>query len=167
MNTEKKGDIVDLQRFLIHETKQDITVELQKEMYTSAGILDIPCFIVSLGIKKDLNQDYYLSLKGDISLWLSDARTLKEVSYPISLDFEEKITEESEICGRFLENSQNTLDILGILWENIVLEIPISYTESDELNIVGDGYQVNGNESEKSMDPRLAPLLELLDKEKE
>ncbi len=167
MNTEKKGDIVDLQKFLIHETKQDVVVDFSKDVYTSAGILDIPCFTVSLMIKKDLNQDYYLTLKGKVTLILSDARTLKEVSYPIFLDFNEKISEESEICGRFLENSQNTLDILGVLWENIVLEIPISYTESEELNIVGNGYQVNGNESEKSMDPRLAPLLELLDKEKE
>ena len=66
-----------------------------------------------------------------------------------------------------MENSQNTLDILSILWENIVLEIPISYTESDELNLKEEGYQVNGNESGENVDPRLAPLLELLDKEKE
>ena len=115
----------------------------------------------------DANQDYHLVLKADLTLTLSDARTCKPVSYPVHLDFEEKIEEDSEICGRFLENSQNTLDILSILWENIVLEIPISYTESDELNLKEEGYQVNGNESGENVDPRLAPLLELLDKEKE
>ena len=42
---------------------------------------------------------------------------------------------------------------------------PIKMALSDHLK--EEGYQVNGNESGENVDPRLAPLLELLDKEKE
>ena len=57
---------------------------------------------------------------------------------------------------------------MAILWENIVLEIPISYTVSDSLETKeNDGWALVGENSEKEMDPRLAPLRELLDREKE
>lgn len=158
---------VDLQKVFVRPLHEDVSVHLDKELYKPTGILEILPFNLSIDILLDANQDYHLVLKADLTLTLSDARTCKPVSYPVHLDFEEKIAEDSEICGRFLENSQNTLDILSILWENIVLEIPISYTESDELNLKEEGYQVNGNESGENIDPRLAPLLELLDKEKE
>ena len=46
--------------------------------------------------------------------------------------------------------------------------IPISYTVSDSLEMEGnDGWALVGENSEKEMDPRLAPLRELLDREKE
>ena len=72
-------------------------------------------------------------------------------------------------CRKFLTNSQNTLDILAVLWENIVLEIPISYTICDELELPSErvGWDMAHEESKEQIDPRMAPLLDLLKKEKE
>ena len=57
---------------------------------------------------------------------------------------------------------------MDIVWQNIVLEVPISYSTKslDEVNKSGDGWELV-DENEKKMDPRLAPLLELLDTERE
>ena len=53
------------------------------------------------------------------------------------------ITEESELLGKFLTNSQNTLDILAVLWENIVLEVPLRFTKVRDLSkFHGDGWKL-------------------------
>ena len=56
-----------------------------------------------------------------------------------------------------------------MLWENIVLEIPISYTVCDELELPSErvGWDMAHVESKEQIDPRMAPLLDLLKKEKE
>lgn len=162
------GDCMNLREVFIRKTEYEGTVEIPKEWYIHTGVLDMKDFYLKFSIDKNANQDdiLYLECRGD--LILEDARTLDRVSYPISVSMEEKIDEESEICGKFLEKSKNTLDIMAILWENIVLEIPISYTVSDSLEIKeNDGWALVGENSEKEMDPRLAPLRELLDREKE
>ena len=110
----------------------------------------------------EIDEEENLTLNSKGTFIIEDARTLEPVEYPFTISFEEKLDETSEICGRFLLNSQNTLDILEILWENIVLEIPISYTVSKEIEI-----EDNEKEKDELIDPRMAPLMGLLDKEKE
>ncbi len=138
------------------------TIIYGKEYYEPTGILNISPVNIHLSIFQNANQEdmYHLTAIG--TFLLNDARTLNPVEYPFTIDLEEKIDPTSEFCGRFLENSQNTLDILNILWENIVLEIPISYTVSEKLNETKE----IGEENDE-IDPRLAPLRELLEKEKE
>ena len=164
----ESGDTMNLSEVFIRDTEYDGMVNIPKEWYLKTGILDIPELHLKFSIYKNANQDDMLSLECEGDLILEDARTLDRVSYPISVSTEEQIDEESEICGKFLEKSKNTLDIMAILWENIVLEIPISYTVSDSLEMEGNnGWALVGENSEKEMDPRLAPLRELLDREKE
>ena len=158
---------IDLQNVPIRDTQYHEKIIMPASYYQKMDIVGISPVDVKFEIKKDLNQEDNLHLQATGNLLLEDARTTETVEYPFQIDLTEKINEESEFCGRFLEKSKNTLDILSILWENIVLEIPISYTLADELHLEGEGYQVSGKKSGENIDPRLAPLLELLDKEKE
>ena len=158
---------IDLQNVPIRDMEYHGKITIPESYYQKIDIVGISPVDVKISIKKDLNQEDNLHLEAKGNLLLEDARTTETVEYPFQIDLTEKINEESEICGRFLEKSKNTLDILAILWENIVLEIPISYTLADELHLEGEGYQVSGKKSGENIDPRLAPLLELLDKEKE
>ena len=82
---------VDLQKVFIRPLHENVSVQLDKELYEPTGILEIPPFNLSIDILLDANQDYHLVLKADLTLTLSDARTCKPVSYPVHLDFEEKI----------------------------------------------------------------------------
>ncbi len=165
--SERVDEKVNLEKVPIREMTFHNEVLIPKELFQNTSVEEIPKVDLTFEIKRDSNQDFILDLKCIGNLVLKDARTLKPINYPFEIKFTEILNETSEICGRFLENSQNTLDILTILWENIVLEIPISYTESEELNLEGEGYKVSGDMSGEKIDPRLAPLLELLDKEKE
>ncbi len=161
---------IDLNKVPIRKMSYKGKVEIPKEFYEKMDILDIKNVILEFKIDIDANQDEVLYLKSTGEFILSDARDLKPLSYPFKIELEEKLNPDSEIYGRFLENSQNTLDIMTILWENIVLEKPISYTVCDSLknNEENTGWRVVGDEDDdQSIDPRLAPLMELLNKKKE
>ena len=160
---------IDLTKVPIRKMEYASVVQIPKSYYDKMAIIDIRDVNVKFSITSDVNQDDILDLSCQGTFILQDARDLKEVSYPFQFELNEKITEDSEICGRFLENSQNTLDIMAILWENIVLENPISYTECDFLENPKEnvGWRVVGEKDDEEIDPRLAPLMELLDKKKE
>ncbi len=160
---------LDLTKVPIRNINYEGVVAISKEYYEKMDILDVQNVHLKFEIYKNMDQDDILHLVCTGNFLLQDARNLEPVSYPFQFEFEEKIDEESEMCGRFLENSQNTLDIMAILWENIVLENPISYTVCDSLENSKEnaGWRVVGEEDDQEIDPRLAPLMELLDKKKE
>ena len=143
-------------------------VDIPKEFYEKTDVLEVSPVDLEFEIYQDGNQDDVLFLKAQGKFTLEDARTLEPVFYPFQLEMNEKIAENNEVFEKNFENSKNTLDIMAILWENIVLEIPISFTVSDTLEKEDEehGWTV-GEEKKDELDPRMAPLLGLLNKEKE
>lgn len=84
------------------------------------------------------------------TLILPDAVDLSDYFYDIDIEIEE-----------IIENFENTLDINEVLWENIVLEVPMRVSQSDLGNISGNGWKVKTEEDNDQIDPRLAKLQEL------
>lgn len=98
-------------------------------------------------IKED--SDTTVNLRGTLSgvMIIEDSISLDDVNYEFSCEIEENIDE-------FLENNQNTIDILPILWQNIVLEIPLKYTEVEDLSkYQGDGWKVISEDEVKRDNP--------------
>lgn len=132
-----------------------------------------------LGIKKLQNihlkgkityndlEELELNLKITGTMYLLDAITLEEIPYDFSANIEESLIENEINLEKYINKSQNTLDIQEILWENIVLEVPIRVKKDDSLiSLEGEGWQLNKEEKEE-IDPRLAKLTELLKDRKE
>ena len=86
---------------------------------------------------------------------LKDAITLEEI--PKNLDIE--IDEILEKTAKYHENEQNTLDKLEFLWENIVLEVPISLTNNSGIKLKGEGWELN--REEETGNPELAKLKDI------
>ena len=101
------------------------------------------------------------SVKG--TMVLLDAIDLEPINYPINLEISEVLSENDDEKA---EKDVKTLDIMDVLWQNIVLEVPISIKKDPDkkYDLHGDGWELIDEESKK-VDPRLAPLLELLEKE--
>ncbi len=97
------------------------------------------------------------------SFVLLDAMTLEPFDYPFKFEISEVL---SENATEFNTNEAKRLDIMDILWQNIVLEVPISARKNpnEEFSMAGEGWELI-DEERKKVDPRLAPLLELLEKE--
>ena len=92
---------------------------------------------------------------------LEDAITLEPVEYPLNLDIKEILGENTE---EFNKNEEKTLDIIDILWQNIVLEVPISVRANPDkkYDLKGEGWELMSED--KNDNQSLAPLLELLEK---
>jgi len=99
---------------------------------------------------------------------LTDSVTLDIIENPFNIEIDEEYSLNDEYFKEYYEKEQNILDIMAILWENIVLEVPISLTHAKDLEISGDGWSMGCIENkEDNIDPRLAKLAELLDERKE
>ncbi|MBQ9071631.1 MAG: DUF177 domain-containing protein [Bacilli bacterium] len=90
------------------------------------------------------------------------ALTLKPVDYPFAITISGEIDELMENFDENQRNFQNTIDILPIIWENILMEIPMRVVSEEaknqDINMSGDGWKfVTEEEDEKS------PLSELMD----
>ena len=113
------------------------------------------------GCIKKLIDDTY-QLEGTISgiMILPDDITLEDYEYNFTSEIEEKI-EETSI------NSQKTLDIIGILWQNILVEIPLKAVneKNKDLTLEGDGWRLIKEDEVKSSNNPLSSLEELFRKE--
>ena len=79
-----------------------------------------------------------MNVKGKMKI--NDSVTLEEIWYPFDIEINEKLEE-------FVENNQNSLDIIEVLWQNIVVEVPLRYTlvkNYDEYQ--GDGWKLVSEE---------------------
>ena len=67
---------------------------------------------------------------------------------------------------KYLEKDENSIDILPILWQNIVLEVPLRFTKVNDLSKYnGDGWKLISEEEASSTSNN--PFLELKEKYKE
>lgn len=90
------------------------------------------------------------------------AITLKPVDYPFSLTISGEIDELMEDLEENKRNFQNTIDILPIIWENILMEIPMRVVSKEardkDINLSGDGWKFITEDEEIR-----SPLSELMD----
>ena len=103
-------------------------------------------------------------LKANLSgtMILLDAIDSSEIEYPFNIEIEENLTDNDEYN---LEKTQNTLDIMNILWQNIVLEVPMRVVkkENENVSLQGEGWELISDDTKK-VDPRLSPLMDLLNR---
>lgn len=133
---------------LLNGTKSVIQINdeflIPKELFQDSGILDLSKIKVEgkLTMPSDDNLLLDISCKGIMTI--EDSVSLKPVKYHFSFEINENVLEK-------LENDKFTLAILSILWENIVLEIPIRYSEvTDYKEYSGDGWKVISEEEHKN-----------------
>ena len=136
----------------------DTKVTFPKEILKKAGILSMDEVEVKGEITSDIGE-YFLniSLKGKMVLPCS--LTLEPVDYPFTLEIEENLNEMMEN----FKKTQKTIDILPIIWENILMEIPMKVVSPKAKNMKtkGDGWELI-TDSEPKANSSLAKLKDLL-----
>ena len=97
------------------------------------------------------------------TMMIEDAITLELVPYDFSLNILENYDEIVENYQECIDFSKNTLDLKKILWQNIVLEVPISFTIRADAKLKGNGWElISGEKKSTEIDPRLEKLEDLL-----
>jgi len=155
---------IDLSKLLYNQTDEiiiDEVIDIPKE-YLTEDIKDISKVTVTGNVTSD---GYMLCLNLNIkcTLTLICSISLKDVKYDINCDIEEEISEDNDENMKILNNS---IDLLPIIWQNILMEIPIKVVSPDveEKNIYGDGWKfITDEDEDKEIDPRLSKLKDFLD----
>jgi len=94
---------------------------------------------------------------------IEDSISLNLVPYEFHIDIEENVEELEENYNDCYEKGKNTLDLKKFLWQNIVLEVPISYTEVEDAVLKGNGWELKNEDTVvREIDPRLKKLEDLL-----
>ncbi len=124
---------------LLHGTEEvqtiDESYQIPQEYYEKTEIIALEPVKIT-GTLKRIDQAILLEAEITGKMTIPDAVSLEPVKYPFSIKIEENVEEK-------IKNNENTLAIIDILWENIVLEIPIRYSEvKDYSDFSGDGWRL-------------------------
>lgn len=103
------------------------------------------------------------SMKGN--MLINDSNTNEIVSYPFSSEINEILLEDTTLDENLRSNDKNSLDLKEILWQNIVLEVPLTYSKEEKPSTVkGEGWELINEED--IVDPRLQIFKDLLNDER-
>ena len=142
----------------------DSIIEIPKDYLDNSDIKDISK-VKLLGEITEDGENFTIDLNIKCDLTLVCSVSLKDVNYPVDINISEIISENGENIEYFDKIINNSIDLVPIIWQNILLEVPIRVVRPDikEENIYGDGWKfITKEEENKEIDPRLSKLKDFL-----
>ena len=137
-------DITRLQNRTLDELVYDDIVTLDSELYKDTDIIRLSPINVHAVIKRITYSSYNMMLNIKGTMVLPCSITLKEVDYPFDINTEVKLSNDNEDFEEYVKIMQNNIDIISIIWQNIVLEIPLRVVSEDidDSLTSGDGWKL-------------------------
>lgn len=154
-------DLIKLKSKIVEEIDIDEIVKFDSEKLKKAGIIELKDTRITGTITEQ--DGYYLNARIYGSMVLPCSITLKPTDYTFDFEIDGNIQEMLEEMGENDKNLENSIDILPIIWENILMEIPMRIVNEDVHNakLKGEGWKVV-TEDEPSVNPELQKLKDLL-----
>ena len=155
---------MDIDLSLLHsKTKEEIdisgTYTIPEDYYNNTDVLSLNDIEVEGKVIEkedeedlDLTNDYCIcNIKGNMKI--KDSISLEPVDYPFSIEYDDFLEQN---CKK----NENTLDIFQFLWENIVLEVPLRFSQVKDLSeFHGDGWKLISEEEHISSNNPFARIL--------
>ena len=154
-------DLIKLKSKIVDEIKIDQNIQFDEEQLKQAGILELKeAKITGIITEQD---GYYLNARIYGEMILPCSITLKPTNHPFDFEIEGNIQEMLEEIGKNDKNLENTIDILPIIWENILMEIPMRVVNENihDATLKGEGWSFV-TEEQPSINPELQKLKDLL-----
>lgn len=158
-------DITALKNGTVKYISFDEEANIDKEMFDKNDLLDLKDVRVAGTISLDTLHEYQISISISGIMVLPCAITLKPVDFPFNVEVNGNINELLEEIDENHKKSENSIDILPIIWENILMEIPLRVVSEDAQNITmaGEGWKlITEYESKSETNPELEKLKDLL-----
>ena len=132
----------------------DYDVEFNSDKYHLPEIKGLKSVHINGQIELDENEEVILTGTLSGTMTILDSISLDEVNYNFETELDENLEE-------IIENDKNSIDIIDILWQNIVLEVPLRYTEvTDYSKYSGDGWRLISEEELKQENNPFQVLIE-------
>lgn len=140
----------------------DMDVIFNKEDISKTSIKELNDCHVSGSVTKLEDNLYNLDYILEGTMILEDAVSLEPIPYKF------KVNDENDYeIGNYLKINENLLDIYEVLWENVVLEVPLRIKKDDNDSIIeGDGWSLNKPIINNSGLEGLQKLLDVREEEK-
>lgn len=137
-------DLTKLQNRKENELIFNEVITLDKSIYENTDIRELSPLDVSINIHRFNDFEYNMDLIIKGTMILPCSITLKDVIYPFEIKTEVKLTNNTENDEEYVKIIQNNIDIIPIIWQNIVLEIPLKVTSEDISDSIqsGDGWKL-------------------------
>ena len=154
-------DILKLKNGIESEVIIDDNVSFDSSYLVGTDLLDLKSVSVNGDLSFDSMDDIFLNLSVSGVMVLECAVTLVPVDYPFNFQISGKICDFLE---DFNKNIQNSIDILPIIWENILMEIPMRVVSPDAKidTLQGDGWRFVTEGEHNNVNPELEKLKDLL-----
>ena len=137
-------DITKLQNRRADKLEYSDVITLDKSIYENTDIRDLSPVDVKIDIRRVTDSSYKMDLEIKGVMTLPCSITLKDVKYPFDIKNEIKLSNDDELDEDYVRITQNSIDIIPIIWQNILLEIPLRVVSEDISDSVtsGDGWKL-------------------------
>ena len=153
---------IELDRLSINETL-DFKYNVYKDDSLDIRIHDLKDCFVEGNIYINGVREMILDCVFYGTMFIEDSISLELIPYEFNIVIEENLDKIEENYVDCIEKGKNILDLKSILWQNIVLEVPISYTKVKDAELKGNGWELLSEEKKnEEIDPRLKKLEDLL-----
>lgn len=142
----------------------DEKVENIDEYFKNTELIDLKDTTAKGTITKNSVDDIVVDITLDGTMVLPCAITLKPVDYKFNCTISGNIEELTEEIEKNDKKYENSIDILPIIWENILMEMPIRVVSDDlsDVKVEGDGWKLITEKEDEYINPELAKLKDLL-----
>ena len=139
----KKIDLGKLYSNIVKEILIDENFSYDESYLKNTEMKKLQDIKVKGKLKMDEIDDLMIDIHVNGEMILLDSISLEEVEYPFSFHITNNLDEKKE-------KNENILDIYELIWENIVLEIPLKFTKVNDLSkFHGDGWQLIDEDHQK------------------
>ena len=137
-------DLTKLQNRKENELIFNEVITLDESLYQDTDIRCLSPLDISINIHRVTDSDYSMNLEIKGTMILPCSVTLKDVTYPFEIKTEVKVSNNDENDEEYVKIIQNNIDIIPIIWQNIVLEIPLRVVSEDisDSPVSGDGWKL-------------------------
>ena len=131
-------DITRLNSNIVDSIDINIDYSFNKEELENTELIDLNCHVEGDITKNSLN-NLFLNIRIDGLMILPCAITLEPTEYHFCVDINDDIDNLTENSKKYT----NTIDIFPIIWENILMEIPMRVVNEKAKNVSleGDGWK--------------------------
>ncbi len=138
---------IDLTRLInsyIEEIEIDNIINFNNNYINNTDIRKLDDVKIKGSISKTEADIYNLHLDVKGKMILPCSLTLEDVEYPFLIEINEILSDIDEDDEKYLKINGNSIDIMPIIWQNIVLEIPSKVVSDNayKANRAGEGWKL-------------------------